>query len=108
MRIQTLGSGSSGNACLVRPATTTLLVDAGPKEDLLMSALDRAGVLGSSVAAIVVTHAHGDHLGCARKLSRKWKAPLYASDDAARATATLARVKRLAPFAPGAAFAVGD
>jgi len=108
MKVRTLGSGSSGNCLLVRTDCGSVLVDAGITTESLASALADAGIGVADVRAIVLTHAHGDHLGCARKLSRRWKRPLYASEEAAAGSALLRRARRLVRYRPGERFAIDD
>lgn len=71
MRFASLGSGSRGNALLVEAGTTRLLIDAGfgPRE--MSRRLERLGLSGDDVDAVLVTHEHSDHVAgvfaCARR-----------------------------------------
>lgn len=71
MRFASLGSGSRGNALLVEAGNTRLLIDAGfgPRE--MSRRLERLGLSGADVDAVLVTHEHADHVGgvfaCARR-----------------------------------------
>lgn len=90
MRTIILASGSKGNATLFESTarhgrTTRVLVDAG----LSLRALrKRLRALGEEerLDAIVVTHAHRDHVGHSRKLAAAFSAPLYMSESTARYT----------------------
>ena len=62
MRFACLGSGSEGNALLVEADGTRLLVDCGFGIRETIARLERLGVAPESIAAIVVTHEHGDHI----------------------------------------------
>jgi phosphoribosyl 1,2-cyclic phosphodiesterase len=70
VRFASLGSGSRGNALLVEAGNTRLLIDAGfgPRE--MGRRLQRLGLAGDDVDAVLVTHEHSDHIGgvfrCAR------------------------------------------
>jgi glyoxylase-like metal-dependent hydrolase (beta-lactamase superfamily II) len=45
---------------------------------LLQHALAVIGRRPQDVAALVLTHAHFDHVGCARRMQREWDVPVYA------------------------------
>lgn len=79
MRIEfaSLGSGSSGNATLIRLASTLVMVDCGFS---VKEARRRASLLGielDHLSAIVVTHEHSDHIKGVAALARKYKLPVY-------------------------------
>ncbi len=107
-RVRPLRSGSSGNCLLAWTETSAVLVDAGITERGLGDELASCGLDLARLQAIVVTHAHADHLGCARKVTRGARIPLLVSDDAARAMPPLARSKRVSRFTPGDRLSVGD
>lgn len=71
MRFASLGSGSRGNALLVEAGNTRVLIDAGfgPRE--MSRRLERLGLIGDDIDAVLVTHEHSDHIGgafaCARR-----------------------------------------
>lgn len=70
MRFASLGSGSRGNALLVEANETRVLIDVGfgPRE--ITRRLAALQIEPRSIAAVLVTHEHSDHLGgafaCAR------------------------------------------
>lgn len=76
MRVISLGSGSSGNALLVRSGQTAVLVDAGFGIRILLSRLRQAGVAPTSLSAILLTHEHSDHACGARPLARQLGIPI--------------------------------
>lgn len=65
--VTSLGSGSSGNALLVRTSTATLLVDCGVTIRRLTGGLASLGLTLADVDAVLVSHEHVDHV---RELSR--------------------------------------
>jgi phosphoribosyl 1,2-cyclic phosphodiesterase len=83
VKIVILASGSGGNATLFEAGGTRLLVDAGVGLRELGERLAAAGA-GGLPHAILVTHAHQDHVGEALRLSRKLKIPVWASESTER------------------------
>ena len=62
MRIAVLASGSSGNAIAVSSGGTSLLVDAGMSRRRTSEALATSGIDAETLAGILVTHEHSDHV----------------------------------------------
>jgi phosphoribosyl 1,2-cyclic phosphodiesterase len=58
----TLGSGSRGNAALIRYGHQALLIDLGLGPRALESRLALAGVDAGCISAALLTHTHADHL----------------------------------------------
>jgi phosphoribosyl 1,2-cyclic phosphodiesterase len=89
VRFSSLGSGSEGNALLVEAqegaTTTRLLLDCGFSAKEVERRLARIGASLDVLDAIVITHEHGDHIGSALTLARKYSIPLYMSWGTARA-----------------------
>jgi phosphoribosyl 1,2-cyclic phosphodiesterase len=81
---QSFGSGSSGNALLIRSEGTALLVDCGVGIRDIRSGLARHGLALADLDAILVTHEHSDHI---RTLPRVYRddLPLVATRGTARA-----------------------
>jgi phosphoribosyl 1,2-cyclic phosphodiesterase len=63
LRVQSLGSGSSGNSFLVEYAGQTLLVDCGIGVRTVQRALRERGKTLGDIDAILLTHEHSDHVG---------------------------------------------
>jgi glyoxylase-like metal-dependent hydrolase (beta-lactamase superfamily II) len=74
----------SVNAYLVRTRRGAVLVDAGLRTPeclaALQEALDAAGLQPSDFRAVILTHAHPDHIGLAGVLQELTGAPLYLLD----------------------------
>ncbi|WP_431097105.1 MBL fold metallo-hydrolase [Polaromonas aquatica] len=82
LRFKSLGSGSSGNATVVEaPGITPLrvLVDCGLGLKHLIYRLGEAGLQPEDIHAVFITHEHGDHIGCARSLSLRYRIPVWMS-----------------------------
>ena len=77
LEVASLGSGSSGNATLVRSATTTLLVDCGFTLKESLKRMASLGVAPSDLTAVLISHEHGDHVKGIGPLSRKFGVPIY-------------------------------
>ncbi len=74
-----LGSGSAGNAALLQHGETRMLIDVGLSCRETARRLDVIGVAPESVAAVVITHAHGDHTRGAALFSRRYEVPVHAT-----------------------------
>ena len=74
-----LFSGSSGNALFCQYGNTRLLVDAGKPGRQVEEALRSIGSEPETLAGILITHEHSDHIHGAGILARKYHLPLYAT-----------------------------
>lgn len=84
MRFKNLGSGSTGNATLVEAAgptgqTSRVMVDCGLGLKHLERRLSDAGLRGTDIDAVFITHEHGDHIGCAHAFVREFRIPVWMS-----------------------------
>lgn len=77
MRFASLGSGSRGNATLINSGSTVILLDCGFSLRATEARLQRLGINGQQVDAILVTHEHSDHCSGVARLSRKYQIPVY-------------------------------
>jgi phosphoribosyl 1,2-cyclic phosphodiesterase len=77
MRFASLGSGSEGNGLVVEAGGTRVMIDCGFGVRDTATRLGRLGLEPGSLAAILVTHEHSDHVGgvaafAARHRIRVW------------------------------------
>lgn len=79
MKIDILASGSGGNCIAVSSGSTTILIDAGIAKTKIERRLLEVGIRPDQIAAIFITHAHGDHIK-GLPLAAKYKIPIYASE----------------------------
>ena len=56
-----------------------VLVDCGLGIRQLMCRLGEAGLQPEDINAVFITHEHGDHIGCARSLSLRYRIPVWMS-----------------------------
>jgi len=87
VRLAILGSGSRGNAVILRTAGATLLVDAGFGPRTLARRAEVAGIPLEPLAGIVLTHEHGDHTRGAVALARRLHCPVVGSPGTLQAVA---------------------
>jgi len=80
LRLDFLGSGSRGNACLIRYDDTCILLDCGfgPRE--LARRLRLADVSLQSISALCVTHEHRDHVAGLTLFKRSEGMPVYLTE----------------------------
>lgn len=77
MKLASLGSGSKGNATLVRAGDTVVLLDCGFTMREACFRLERYGVAPEDLTAVLVTHEHGDHVQGVLPLARKYGLTVY-------------------------------
>ncbi|ASK34610.1 MBL fold metallo-hydrolase [Alloalcanivorax mobilis] len=87
MQLASLGSGSKGNGTVIRAGDTLILVDCGFSLRDTEARLARLGIAAGDLAAVLITHEHGDHVRGAGALARRHKVPLYSTFGTARAVA---------------------
>lgn len=79
LAITSLASGSSGNALLVRSGHAAILIDCGLPLRTLEGLLRYQGLEPRQLAALVLTHEHGDHAFSAAALARRHRIPVLAN-----------------------------
>ena len=79
LKLYSLISGSSGNCSVVTDGKTHIMTDCGTSGKRAFEALGRIGIEPNSLAAILVTHEHSDHIRGVGVIARKLKIPVYAT-----------------------------
>jgi phosphoribosyl 1,2-cyclic phosphodiesterase len=109
VEVVVLGSGSKGNATLVRTATSSILVDAGFSAKQLELRLGAVGQDPAAIDAVFVTHEHSDHVQGLRVFTRRHGVPVFANDATIAACgARAADVPEIIGFEAGATVSVRD
>jgi phosphoribosyl 1,2-cyclic phosphodiesterase len=109
VRFASLGSGSEGNALLVEAGKTRVLVDCGFGIRDTIARLGRLGVAADSIAAIVVTHEHSDHIGGVAAFAARFGTPVWLTFGTLSAVAErFAVLPQVFGFDSHDAFAIDD
>ncbi len=103
-----MGSGSKGNALLVECGSTRLLVDAGLSARKLAERLHQIGVDPQSIAALLLTHEHNDHVSGMTTALKRWRWPVYASAGTLHNASDLLGAATTHAFTAGDRVEVGD
>jgi phosphoribosyl 1,2-cyclic phosphodiesterase len=77
VQFASLGSGSKGNATLVRAGETLVMIDCGFSVRETVRRMARLHVEPQQLDAILVTHEHSDHSSGVAALSRRFQVPVY-------------------------------
>lgn len=80
MKVCVLSSGSKGNSCYVESKEAKILIDVGTTTAYIENELDKLGVSPSSIDAVLITHAHVDHIHGLKTFIRKYKPIIYVTE----------------------------
>ena len=114
--VSVLASGSRGNSTLIETSKTKILLDAGLSGRETFRRSRALHQDAHSVAAILITHEHSDHVCGLAVLARKLKVPVFMTGATHAAWAKAVRdtdpvgpeVAKLEIFAAGKSFQIGD
>lgn len=108
MQFCVLGSGSRGNCTLVEGGGTALLIDAGFSGREIRRRLAMLGRRPETLAAVLVTHEHNDHISGVGVVSRLAGIPVFANPATHRAAAgKLGKPFAIREFGTGERFELG-
>ena len=108
LRVNLLGSGSRGNAALVRTERVRLLIDAGFSFRSLSKRLAAIGEDPQNLDAVLLSHEHSDHVSGLPTLLKKTKIPVYLTELTAEAMEWSEPKPAIETFRAGARLAIGD
>lgn len=80
----TFASGSKGNAALLSVGNTHILIDMGISCRKICQSLDSLGLTPESLSAVLITHAHRDHIAGLATYTKKYRTPVIATTDTAQ------------------------
>ena len=80
--LYSISSSSSGNCYAVSNGETAILSDCGISLKRIESGLSKLGI--GPVGALLISHAHSDHIKCAEAVMKKFGVPLYITGDTLR------------------------
>jgi phosphoribosyl 1,2-cyclic phosphodiesterase len=89
LRVVVLGSGSGGNAVVIESHGRRLLVDAGFSCRELERRMRAVGIDPDSIAAVLLTHEHDDHVRGAGRFALKHRLAVYATKGTIAGTPAL-------------------
>ena len=104
-----LASGSKGNCIYFGTKNTRILIDAGISEKKITSYLATFDVALKEIDAILITHEHTDHIKGLVTLALRYRIPVFANADTAKAIhETLGECPKFKIFSTGETFEFGD
>ena len=77
MQVASIGSGSKGNATLVRSGDTCLMIDCGFSLSQFVKRIQRLQIDPAGIDAILVSHEHSDHASGVCRVAENYCIPLY-------------------------------
>ena len=110
MQFASLGSGSGGNATVVRAGATTLLIDCGFSMPQLRRRLTALALTLDDIDAVLVTHEHTDHIAGVARLAQQTGIQPWMTWGTRRAleASTAGRCEEWQEFSCHEPFTVGD
>jgi phosphoribosyl 1,2-cyclic phosphodiesterase len=82
--ISSIASGSNGNCYYIGNSNEAVLIDVGVSCREVVKRMDRSGLSIGKVKAIFISHEHIDHIRGVEVLSRKYRIPVYITENTRR------------------------
>lgn len=110
LKFCSFASGSSGNCYMIRDEETAILIDAGTTGKRIFEGMEYTQTSYDSVAAILVTHEHTDHIKSLPMVTKKLAdSCVYANESTWKAMESIkVAEERRRSFVTGQPFDVGD
>jgi phosphoribosyl 1,2-cyclic phosphodiesterase len=108
LSIASLNSGSNGNCYYVGNQREAVLIDAGISARETVIRMRRLGLSMKLVKAIFITHEHGDHIKGVRSLVKKFRVPVYITNDTLREGRLKIKDEFVRNFSPYQPIAIGN
>ena len=80
MKVCVLSSGSKGNSCYIETKESKILIDIGTTTTYIENKLEDLGVKTSEIDAILITHAHVDHIHGLKTFIKKYNPIIYVTE----------------------------
>jgi phosphoribosyl 1,2-cyclic phosphodiesterase len=77
MKVSLLASSSKGNSTFIEEEDTRILIDLGVSCNYIESKLKELDIDPASINAILITHAHADHICGLARFYKKYKTKIY-------------------------------
>lgn len=77
LEVHVLASGSDGNCTVIQYDDTAIMVDAGLSYSKTHKLMEAEGIDESTIAALLITHEHADHVNGVGPIARKLGIPVY-------------------------------
>lgn len=106
IKLTPLFSGSKGNSTLIQTSNQNILLDLGYGFKATVAKLNKLGVDSKSVAAIVVTHEHSDHIGALPTWTKHFHTQVFAPKNCCDYIAQTSFCSEIFPV--DGAFELGD
>jgi phosphoribosyl 1,2-cyclic phosphodiesterase len=106
--IASLNSGSNANCYYAGNHNEAVLIDAGLSCRETEKRMKQIGLDMSKVKALFISHEHSDHITGMTSLSRKYRLPVYITDNTFRQSQMPLEKEQARPFHHGKAIRIGE
>src|SRR5688572_24715278 len=108
LQIASLNSGSNANCYYIGNETEAVLIDAGLSCRETEKRMKRSGLDMGTVKAIFISHEHGDHIAGLPVLSKKYRLPVYITNNTLRNCGVALEKDLVYSFAPNEPVSIGE